>query len=183
MTVWNQTIRSGNPATDNQMVEAARAHASGQGLVLQVQPLPGGGFQVQAVHPNALATSPPAGPVNPYAAPAAMQVAQPGAMAWQRGGGGVGGNCQVCQRSAPTKSVMFMQNIGCIIIRFPKTLRGNLCRTCISDVFWRYTLITFFFGWWGVISFFYSLVSIPTNIVTFLGARSLPASFDGTPGG
>jgi hypothetical protein len=179
MTVWHQTIRSGNPATDNQMVEAARAHASAQGLVLQVQPLPGGGFEVQAVSPTALATTAPAGPVNPYAPPAAP-VPYGAPMPMQ--GGFMGSTCQVCQRSAPTKNVMFMQNIGCIVIRFPKTIRGNLCRTCIGDVFWRYTLITFFFGWWGVISFFYSLVSIPTNIVTFLGARSLPASFDGRTG-
>ncbi len=119
-------------------------------------------------------------PNNPYAPPGAgppgyaMQLAGPMAMQ--------GSACQACGRSAPTKNVTFMQNIGCIVIRFPKTIRGNLCRTCIGDFFWRYTLITFFFGWWGVISFFYSLVSIPTNIVTFLGARSLPVNFDGRPG-
>ena len=90
----------------------------------------------------------------------------------------VADHCDTCRRHAPTKQVTFMQNIGCIVIRFPKTIRGNLCRLCISRFFWRYTLITFFFGWWGVISFFYSLVSIPTNIVGFIGARSLPVNFE-----
>ena len=36
------------------------------------------------------------------------------------------------------------------------------------------TTITFFLGWWGIISFFYSLVSIPMNIINYLGALSLP---------
>jgi hypothetical protein len=67
-----------------------------------------------------------------------------------------------------------MQNIGAIIIRFPKTVSGELCKRCISSYFWKMTTITFFFGWWGIISFFYTLVSIPANIGNFLGARSLP---------
>ncbi len=36
------------------------------------------------------------------------------------------------------------------------------------------TTITFFFGWWGILSFFYSLYSIPQNILVYLGSRSLP---------
>jgi hypothetical protein len=67
-----------------------------------------------------------------------------------------------------------MQNVGVIVVRFPRTVRGLLCKRCISQYFWRMTAITFFFGWWGVISFFYSLVSIPMNVVNFLGASSLP---------
>jgi hypothetical protein len=82
--------------------------------------------------------------------------------------------CQACQRVAPTKQVTFMQNIGALIIRFPKTIRGELCKRCISKYFWEMTTITFFFGWWGIISFFYTLVSIPQNIAQFLGARDLP---------
>ena len=62
-------------------------------------------------------------PNNPYAPPGAgppgyaMQPAGPMAMQ--------GSTCQNCGRSAPTKNVMFMQNIGCIVIRFPKTIRGT----------------------------------------------------------
>lgn len=82
--------------------------------------------------------------------------------------------CDACGRDAPTKYVTFMQNVGLIVIRFPKTVKGMLCKPCIRKYFWETTLITFFFGWWGVISFFYSLVSIPQNIIQFIGARDLP---------
>jgi hypothetical protein len=82
--------------------------------------------------------------------------------------------CQLCQRQAPTKHVTLMQNVGALVMRFPKTIKGFLCKRCIDTHFWRMTMITLFFGWWGVISFFYSLVSIPQNIAQYLGSRSLP---------
>jgi hypothetical protein len=84
-----------------------------------------------------------------------------------------GSSCDLCGRHAPTKSVTFMQNVGVIVMRFPKTVRGDLCKRCISSCFWRMTTITFFFGWWGVISFFHSLIAIPANIVAYLGASGL----------
>jgi hypothetical protein len=171
--MWRQTIRTGNFEADKQMVEAARAHASAQGLVLQVRAIPNGGFEVEGVPPSSPYTQ-PAAPYGAPPAPGAMQVAAPLGAVQQV----ASDHCQACRRRAPTKLVTFMQNVGCIVVRFPKTTRGYLCRLCISSFFWRYTLITLFFGWWGVISFFYSLVSIPTNIANFLGARSLPVDFE-----
>jgi hypothetical protein len=85
----------------------------------------------------------------------------------------VGTQCQRCGRHAPVKQVTFMQNVGLLVIRFPKTVSGRLCKRCISSCFWSMTAISFFFGWWGVISFFYTLVSIPTNIVNYVGALGL----------
>ncbi len=82
--------------------------------------------------------------------------------------------CQSCGNNAPTKQVTLMQNVGVVIMRFPRTIRGRLCKACISKYFWEMTTITFFFGWWGVISFFYTLYSIPQNIAVYLGSRSLP---------
>ncbi|HYQ45374.1 MAG TPA: hypothetical protein VER11_25485 [Polyangiaceae bacterium] len=84
-------------------------------------------------------------------------------------------NCQKCGELRPVKHVQFQQNIGLLIVRFPKTLSGALCKPCISGVFWEYTLITLFLGWWGVISFFSTLIAIPTNIVQFIQSRSLPS--------
>lgn len=84
------------------------------------------------------------------------------------------GYCQACGRTAPVKHVHFMQNIGVLIMRFPKSVRGNLCKRCISKYFWEMTLITSFLGWWGVISFFYTLFAIPSNIVNYLGTMGLP---------
>jgi hypothetical protein len=81
--------------------------------------------------------------------------------------------CQTCRRQAPTRYVEFRQNIGVLIMRFQKVMRGNLCRRCISKYFWEYTLITAAAGWWGVISFFYTLYILPANTITFLGASDL----------
>jgi hypothetical protein len=67
-----------------------------------------------------------------------------------------------------------MQNIGMLVIRFPTTRQGDMCRRCIDQYFWTYTLVTGFLGWWGMISFIYSLVSIPTNIVNYVRAFGLP---------
>jgi hypothetical protein len=36
------------------------------------------------------------------------------------------------------------------------------------------SLISFFFGWWGVISFFWTLITLPMNVITYIGALSLP---------
>lgn len=82
--------------------------------------------------------------------------------------------CQLCGEERALKQVTLMQNVGLVVMRFPKTLSGLLCKQCITSNFWRYTLITFFFGWWGIISFFYTLIALPTNIVNFIGSRSLP---------
>lgn len=84
------------------------------------------------------------------------------------------GYCTACRQNAPTQHVTLWQNIGVLVMRFHKKVEGNLCRNCIDKFFWEYTLMTFFFGWWGVISFFFTLFILPSNLITFLGARKLP---------
>lgn len=84
------------------------------------------------------------------------------------------GYCERCGALAPLKRVTFMQNIGVVILRFHKQVSGNLCRNCIDQTFWPMFLITLFFGWWGVISFFFTLFALPVNLVYYLGALSLP---------
>jgi hypothetical protein len=81
--------------------------------------------------------------------------------------------CQSCGLEAPTKYVEFYQNIGVIVLRFHKQIKGNLCKDCISKHFWPMTMITLFLGWWGVISFFYTLFALPNNIIRYLGSLSL----------
>jgi hypothetical protein len=69
-----------------------------------------------------------------------------------------------------------MQNIGVIVLRFSKTVSGQLCRTCVDEHFWSMTLITLFFGWWGVISFFYTVIALPMNVISYARSRTLPRS-------
>src|SRR5262249_679685 len=82
--------------------------------------------------------------------------------------------CQPSAAAAPTMQIALQQNIGLIYMRWASRLRGWLCRRCIDSYFWRYTLTTLFLGWWGVISFFHTLYILPSNIVSYVGARRLP---------
>jgi len=83
-------------------------------------------------------------------------------------------HCQAGGDAAPTKHVSFHQNVGLIVLRFPSSIKGELCRARIDRYFWKMSLISLFFGWWGVISFVWTLVTLPMNVVTCLGALSLP---------
>lgn len=181
---WEVTVRTGDPAADRHSVELYRQQAAAQGLALLEQPLPGGGIHVRALPPQGAYPQYPQQPYghpqyapqqyapqqhNPYAPPAAQPVAP-----MVRQAAHVAHGCQVCGRDAPTKHVTLLQNIGFLVARMHKQTTGNLCKSCIKSVGWRYTLVTFFFGWWGVISFFFTLFILPANLFTMLSARSLP---------
>ena len=192
--VSSHTIRTGDLSQDQRQLHEAQQYANANGLLMQVHQLPQGGFLVEMMRPAAPAPAPPP-PAPVYGAPAPpyAQASQPpggyghpplgGAMVPVGSFGGAqpraisvapSGTCRMCGRHAPTKQVTFHQNIGALIMRFPKTISGQLCRDCIGKYFRSYTLTSLFLGWWGVISFFYTLVTIPMNIVTYLQARSLP---------
>jgi hypothetical protein len=50
--------------------------------------------------------------------------------------------CQTCGIEAPTKYVAFYQNIGALVMRFSRSINGNLCKSCVHKYFWQYTLMT-----------------------------------------
>jgi len=83
--------------------------------------------------------------------------------------------CQSCGVEAPTRYVEFYQNIGAVVIRFSKSIKGNLCRNCISKHFWPLTLTTFFVGWLGIVSLIITPFILLNNIIRFLLTRSLEA--------
>lgn len=82
--------------------------------------------------------------------------------------------CQACGIEAPTQSVAFYQNIGLFLARRSASIKGNLCRRCISKYFKSYTLTTLFLGWWGLISFVITPFILLNNIARYIGALSLP---------
>ena len=84
------------------------------------------------------------------------------------------GECQACGRVGPTKSVTFMQNIGALIIRFPKTITGHLCKFCVDKYAFQYTAITMLLGWWGMIPFVYSLFAVPLNLFNWARTIGMP---------
>ena len=85
--------------------------------------------------------------------------------------------CRLCARR-PARKVLLQQNIGAVIVRFPKILSGHLCRPCFDHHCRKMTLTTLGLGWWGVISFFHTLVILPMNLLAWVRMRSLPKPQD-----
>jgi hypothetical protein len=81
------------------------------------------------------------------------------------------GVCVRCRERKPTISAGLNRHIGAIILMFHKSLRGQLCKECISQVFWEYMLITVLFGWWGVISVFLTPVVLINNSIVYARSR------------
>ncbi len=83
-------------------------------------------------------------------------------------------SCQICGEYAPLKYVEFGQNVGMLVMREYKQVKGNLCKKCINKTFWRFTLVTLAVGWLGVISFFVAIYFIVSNVIYYLTSLSLP---------
>ena len=86
--------------------------------------------------------------------------------------------CQACGRNAPTKYVEFYQNIGMLVLRSLRSIKGNLCRRCIKHYFWQLTGLTLLTGWWGMISFIMNPFLILNNIIRYVGSLGLADSAD-----
>jgi hypothetical protein len=83
--------------------------------------------------------------------------------------------CQACGASAPTKYVAFYQNIGALILRFSKSIQGELCKSCIHKHFWEFTSITLLVGWLGTVSFIIAPFIVLNNIIRYLGCLTMPS--------
>jgi hypothetical protein len=79
--------------------------------------------------------------------------------------------CDACQRPALTRHVTFRQNIGALVVRFPKTVQGNLCEACIQSVFISTTLTTLVLGWWGLISMIVTPFILVGNVLERMRSR------------
>lgn len=75
--------------------------------------------------------------------------------------------CQSCGIEAPTKYVSYHQNIGALVMRFSKSVQGNLCRNCVHKHFWSLTGTTAILGWWGMISLIVTPFFLVNNVVRF----------------
>jgi hypothetical protein len=82
--------------------------------------------------------------------------------------------CQCCGVEAPTKYVAFYQNIGAIVMRFGKSVEGNLCKSCIHSNFWNLTGTTAVLGWWGAISFVLTPCFLLNNTCRYLFCLGMP---------
>jgi hypothetical protein len=82
--------------------------------------------------------------------------------------------CQNCGIEAPTRYVVFYQNIGALFVRFHKTIRGYLCKSCVHRRFWEFTLIDCTLGWWGTISIVVTPFFIINNIGRYAACLFMP---------
>ena len=84
-----------------------------------------------------------------------------------------GAYCQCCGLEAPTKYVEFYQNIGALVMRVHKSIKGNLCKRCIHKHFWSFTAVNMTLGWWGMISFFMNCGFMINNIARYLACLGM----------
>jgi len=87
--------------------------------------------------------------------------------------------CQACRIEAPTKYVEFHSNIGMLVMRHHRYVKGNLCKRCIHKNFWKATLVNCTVGPWGTISLIVTPIFILGNTIRYLGAIGMP----GVPAG
>lgn len=80
--------------------------------------------------------------------------------------------CDSCGRTGPVANAEFRQHIGALVVRFQKSVGGDLCAGCVSNYFWKFTAVTALVGWCGVISFFMAPIFVVLNIVNFAKAKS-----------
>jgi hypothetical protein len=83
--------------------------------------------------------------------------------------------CQLCGVEAATKYVEFYQNIGALILRFQKEIKGEFCKNCIHEQFWIFTLVNVILGWWGIVSLIVTPFFILNNVIRYLCCLSMPA--------
>src|SRR4051812_6190557 len=78
------------------------------------------------------------------------------------------GKCVKCGRVRPVRDVLFLRNLGGVVIRFTQTSRGPLCLSCIHKVFWEHTTVTLLVGWLGIVSAVIAPVFIANNVVRYM---------------
>lgn len=78
------------------------------------------------------------------------------------------GYCQICGAPAEVKYVEFHENVGMIIMRQHRVIKGKLCKSCINYYFWSLTGKTMLLGWWGAISLVITPFILMNNIIRFI---------------
>ncbi len=81
--------------------------------------------------------------------------------------------CVSCGIEAPVAHVEYNWNIGLMIVRFSGGYHGYFCRSCNWRYFWQSMAITFFLGWWGLISFFVTIGFLMANVIACVRSWSL----------
>jgi hypothetical protein len=82
-------------------------------------------------------------------------------------------NCQSCGLPNETKYIEFYENVGLLLMRQHRSVKGNLCKPCIDYYFWNFTGKTMLLGWWGIISFIVTPFILLNNLLRFIFSRGM----------
>lgn len=74
------------------------------------------------------------------------------------------GYCQLCGEHSAIQHVQFKQIIGLLIYWQIKKIQGEFCAKCIEKQYWQMTGTTFLFGWWSIISLFFTPFYLLSNM-------------------
>lgn len=81
--------------------------------------------------------------------------------------------CQSCGIEADTRNVEFHRNIGAVVLRFHKKIKGEMCKTCVNKYFWEFTAVNVTVGWLGIISLVLAPIFTINNIVRYVPCLSM----------
>lgn len=79
-----------------------------------------------------------------------------------------GTGCQICGCDAELRHVSFHQHTGMLVLWIHRSIKGKLCKSCISRHFWEMTTSTMCLGWWGMISFIITPICLINNIGRYI---------------
>lgn len=79
--------------------------------------------------------------------------------------------CERCLSREPVREVAVHRHVGLVLVFRHHVETGFWCAPCFERVFWRDTVITSLFGWWGVISLFATVVSLSLNVRSYVNLR------------
>jgi hypothetical protein len=77
-------------------------------------------------------------------------------------------SCQICGANKTTVLAEFSGNIGALVMRFERSIRGNMCRACLTKQFWKFTAMNLLLGWWSFFSVFLTPMHLFVNTVVYL---------------
>lgn len=77
-------------------------------------------------------------------------------------------DCKLCGKFKKVQLCFFKQNVSYVYERREKTFCGYLCFTCMTKIYFNFTIKTLFGTWWGLIGAFLGPVYIMNNTIEYL---------------
>lgn len=75
--------------------------------------------------------------------------------------------CEFCTYHKPLIHSAYRRNVSYFFQREEASIQGNYCFSCNSRLFLRFTSVTLFGTWWGIIGFFVGPIYILQNIYNY----------------